>query len=174
MSVKVIGLNETLERLRKLPENLQLEIKTEIRNSANEWVGLAKRDVQANSGDTGNLASQISTFQLDELSWEVVSGASYAGFVEFGTRSRVEIPAGLEDVASEVKSQKGEGSLSAKEAIYKWLARKQIAPELWWPIFISLMTKGMHAHPYFFKQRAIVEPKLLQRVDAIIKSLVND
>lgn len=164
------GMREVQARLNNLPAKLKIEIGAELQNSAGEWVGLAKRDAALN-GDTGTLIREISSLQVGELTWEVVSGASYAGYVEFGTRSRVEIPAGLEDVAAEVRAQKNSSSVSAKEAIFAWCKRKGIDENLWFPIFISLMTKGMHAHPYFFKQRAIIEPKLRQRIDQVLKSI---
>ncbi len=164
---KVTGIRELRAKLNNLPVKFKIEIAAEIQNSANEWVGLAKRDAP---GDTGFLRGEISSLQVGELTWEVVSGTSYAGFVEFGTRSRVEIPAGLEDVAAEVKAQKGSTSLTAKEAIFAWCKRKGIDEKLWYPIFISLMTKGMHAHPYFFKQRAIIEPEFQARIKQILKS----
>lgn len=167
---KITGLKETQAKFNALPARLKIEIKAEIQNSANEWVGLAKRDA-AQNGDTGTLIREISSLQVGELTWEVVSGANYAGYVEFGTRSRVEIPTGLEAVASEVQAQKTSTSVSAKEAIFAWCKRKGIDEKLWYPIFISLMTKGMHAHPYFFKQRAIIEPQLRQRIDQILKSI---
>ncbi len=168
MSARIVGLKELKDRIKRLPQEIREEIDFAIGDAARQWVQLAKRDAP---GNTGFLKGEISFLKVSDLSWEVISGTSYAGYVEFGTKSRVQIPAGLEDVANEVRSRKGQSSVGAREAIYAWCKRKGIAENLWWPIFISLMTKGMKPHPYFFKQRAIIEPELRKNVEQILKSI---
>ncbi len=170
MSARIVGLKELQDKLKRMPAEIREEIGAKIQDAAGKWVKQAKRDAP---GDTGFLRTEISAAKVGELSWEVVSGSSYAGYVEFGTRSRVQIPAGLEEVANEVKARSGQTSVGAKEAIYEWCRRKGIEENLWWPIFISLMTKGMKPHPYFFKQRATIEPELIKNVEQILKSICD-
>jgi hypothetical protein len=169
MAVRIEGLKELQNKLTALPQTMRSEIGAELKNSANEYAGLAKQDAP---GDTGTLRGEITVQELDDLNFEVVSGALYAGFVEFGTRTRVEIPAGLEEVAAEVKAQQGTTSVKAKDAIFEWCRKKGIDQDLWYPIFISIMTKGIHAHPYFFKQKLIIEPKLVARINNILADII--
>jgi hypothetical protein len=111
--------------------------------------------------------NEISSFQEKPLSWALVSGASYSAFVEFGTRSNVVIPAGLE--AEAAKFREGSlSSLSAKEAIFNWCARHGIDRKFWYAIFIKIMTAGVHPHPFFFKQLEAERPQLLNRLQQIL------
>lgn len=165
---KLKGFEQLQRRLKELPKELQNKVAGELEDGAKRMVQGAKRDAP---GDQGLLRGEITHFAVGPLTFMVVSGADYSGYVEFGTRSRVQIPAGLEEYAAEVKLQKGISSLSAKEAIYGWCKRKGIDPKLWFPIYRSLMTKGMHPHPFFFKQLARVEPEIIKNVQRILDSL---
>lgn len=108
---------------------------------------------------------EVSTY----LSKEVSNNASYAGWVEFGTRSKVQIPAGLEEVAARIKTQGGrEGN--TKSQIYEWCRLKGIPEEAWFAIYRQIMTEGIEAHPFFFPaiQRNI--PIIIKRIKKVIKN----
>lgn len=165
ITVKAKGLSEMVANIKVLPKKLQKEIEFEIQDSARRMVKNAVKDAPV---DQGILRKEIGEFKFKELTWMVVSQAAYSGFIEFGTKTRVRIPPGLEDEAAKIKAQKGIGSLSAKEAIFNWCSRNGIEKSAWYPIYIAIMVRGIHPKPFFFKQIAIEEPVLIKKVQAVI------
>lgn len=160
------GLSKFKDKLRKAPKELQEEIGFELLDGVNRMVQGAKKDAP---GNHGILRAEISSLKVAALEVDYISGALYSGYVEFGTRSLVSIPAGLEEYAAQVKAQKNASSLKAKEAIFQWCKDKGIAPELWYPIFIKIMTKGIKPHPFFFKQVEKQEPSIKKVITEILK-----
>lgn len=59
----------------------------------------APRNKRTNEG--GALVQGYTTFRIDDFNYELGSNLKYAPYVEFGTGSKVEIPAGLEAFARE-------------------------------------------------------------------------
>lgn len=165
ITIKAKGLAETLANIKALPRKMQREIEFSIHEAARLMVRNAKRDAPV---DQSILRSEITEFKFRELTWKVVSQAGHSGFVEFGTKSRVQIPAGLEEEAAKIKGQKNQSSLGAKEAIFQWCKRHNIEQSAWYPIYLSIMAKGIHPRPFFFKQIAIIEPMLIKQVTAIV------
>lgn len=165
ITIKAKGLAETLANIKALPKTLQRKIEAEVGLAAKQMVRNAKRDAPV---DQSILRSEITEFKFRELTWKVVSQAAHSGYVEFGTKSRVQIPAGLEEEAAKIKAQKSQSSLGAKEAIFLWCKRHGIEQKAWYPIYISIMAKGIHPRPFFFKQIAVIEPILVKQITAIV------
>lgn len=159
------GLDKLLGKVSALPAKLKEEIDFEIGASAKQIERDAKRDAPKN---VGFLVNEISSFKNKDLDWEVVSAASYSPFVEFGTRGKVRIPAGLENFAGQYASTKGASSLGAKEAIFEWCKQKGIEPKAWYPIFLSIMIHGIEPHPFFFHNFLKEKPKLIARIKKIL------
>lgn len=166
-TVKLQGFDEMKRKLKSLPKEITREVDAEIEVGAMEIAALAKRAAPA---DMGILRGEIVPIKEKELQWSVFSQAEYSAFVEFGTRSKVQIPAGLEDEAARLRRDKTQSSLTAKEAIFAWCKRKGIDEKAWYPIFIKLMTVGMTPHPFFFRQLDVVRPKII----AGIKNVLDD
>lgn len=162
------GLGSYLQKLRMAPKQMQEEVGFELLDGVNRMAAGAKKDAP---GNQGILRSEISGRKTGPLQCEYVSGALYSGYLEFGTRSLVHVPAGLEAYAAEVKAQKNTSSLKAKEAIFLWCKEKGIEESAWYPIFIKLMVVGMTPHPFFFKQVAIVEPSIKKNIQNVLDSL---
>lgn len=165
-SIKVEGLEKLNSSLNKKAASLKKEINAEIGFAAEEAVGFMQSEAPA---DQGFLRGRISANQLGEMDWQIVSQSDYSGFLEFGTRLRVQIPAGLEDVAASIRANKGISPLDAKEAIFAWCRRKGIPPNMWYPVYLSLMTKGVTPHPFFFHNFERVKPVLLKNIENILR-----
>lgn len=133
--------------------------------AADEMVDLSVNDAPV---DEGLLRGGISKQSLGVMDYKVVSPEEYAAFIEFGTRARVQIPAGLEEIAAQFKSIGGSGE-AAKQAIYDWCKRKGIEQDRWWAVFISVMTNGIHPHPYFFKNFYTTADSLKKRLEDVVK-----
>jgi HK97 gp10 family phage protein len=187
-SFEVKGLDKLLKVFHDLPDITQQELKDELKITSWEIRDGAKLDSPANET---RLRQSISAKETGPTSFEVVAQTFYAGYLEFGTKSYTNIPAGLEDVASQLKGPIG-GQGSPLEAITAWVIRKQIAARFTktgrlskaksalenqkWVAFLiwqKIKKYGIHPHPYFFKQMAPAEKNLRQRLANIIKSLIE-
>ena len=188
-SFEVKGLDKLLKVFHELPERAQQELKDELKVTSWEIRDGAKRDAPA---DESRLKQSISTKETAPTAFEVVAQSSYAGYLEFGTKTKAVIPAGLEDIASQLKGP-GEGSGDPIDAIRQWVKRKQLGgtysiktkklskskkslANIEQTVFIiwrHIKKYGIKAQPYFFKQMEPAEQRLRQRLANIIKSLIE-
>lgn len=174
-SIQIAGMDSLLAKFKALPQQLNAAVAAEIQDGAQAIAAEAK---QRAPGDQGFLRNQIAALKVSDMTWKVVSGADYSAFVEFGTLEKVEIPAGLEEFASQFKGDFASGTygggsnLTAKEAIFAWCERQGIDKELWYPIYISIMTHGIAARPFFFPAAFRNEPIIIDRVKKALADAV--
>jgi HK97 gp10 family phage protein len=159
------GLDALKDKLKSLTHDLKDDIRQEMNASAQVIEREAKRNAPNN---VGFLVNGISHYQSGDMEYTVVSAAIYSAYVEFGTRTQVSVPAGLEEFANQYRNQPNASSLGAKEAIYNWCKSKGIEPSAWYPIFISIMVKGIKPHPFFFNGFLNEKPKLIERIKKIV------
>lgn len=163
--IELTGWDEFINKAGGLPRELREEFAGEVEISAKQWEELAK---SAAPVDQGFLQQNISAVEITDLEWDVAVNQSYAPFLEFGTKKKVSIPAGLEAYAAEFKGQ-GQGG-DAKTLIYAWMNRVGVALNLQWVTFISIVVNGIKPHPFLFPQQAIVEPEFLQHLQNIVET----
>lgn len=171
----VIGLDQFRKQLATASNNLKTEVAAEVRISAMEFESLAKRSA-SDFGDRGTLRQSIGHRQTGPLTYEVFVGTFYAPFIEFGTKTKVQVPSGLEDVAAQFRGLKGTGALSLTEAIKGWVKRKGIAKgdELDRVAFViarSIYRNGIKARPFFYKHTATVRTNLTNRIKNILSGI---
>jgi hypothetical protein len=161
---QIKGLGNLFKTLNNYPKQVRKDVGNEMKAAAQEMAFGAKRDAP---NDTGFLHGGISVVVKDHLNYEVVSRMDYSAFVEFGTRGKTRVPAGLENYAAQFRGQ-GD-ALKAREMIYEWCRRKGIDPTLWYPIYVSLMVRGVTPHPFFFKQFGPAKNNLMRNLKKIVK-----
>ena len=169
-------MDQFRQRIETASKTIQAEVSAELQASAMEFVALAKRSAANNGGDRGTLQQSIDYRQKDAFRYEVFVGTFYAPFIEFGTKSKAVVPAGLEDVASQFKGLKGTGSLSLIEAIKGWVIRKKIvtknkADGVAFLIARSIYRNGISPKPFFYKHVATVRTNLFKRLNAIFSGI---
>jgi len=172
----VIGLDEYRKAIETAKKDVQAQIANEIRASAMEFEQLAKRNAANNGGDQGGLQKSIGHRQIDAFNYEVFAGISYAPFIEFGTKKKVRVEPGFEDVAAQFRGQKGTGTLTLLEAIKAWVKRKGIAKgkaadQAAFNIARSIYRNGISPKPFFYKNVAPVRTNLLTRIKAIVDGI---
>jgi HK97 gp10 family phage protein len=194
-SFKVEGLQKVLSLFNQLPHTVQRELKNELRITAAEMRDGAKMDAPK---DESRLQGAI-TLKEKGLRFEVVNQSFYAGYLEFGTKTKVKVPPGLEQVASQLRGPSGISDVDPLTAITAWVRRKGLAAtfstnsrevatragrrmrrtkaegererSVAWLIWRHIKKYGIRAQPYFFKQMTAAEPKLRQRIAALIKRI---
>lgn len=162
--IKIEGLDKLTKKIQQLPATMRKNIGAEIGFAAHEMADLAKVDAPA---DQGTLRQEITFKKINELNYEYISQAGHSGFVEFGTRTKVQIPSGLQEYA-DVIIKSASSSLSAKEAIFAWCKRKGIDEKAWYAIYLSVMRVGINPHPFFFKQVDRVKPSLIANIKKVV------
>lgn len=168
--ITLTGFAEFEAKLQNIPKKLQNELGQVAKFAADTWEQLAKKDAPV---DQGRLRNEIKAVKLSNIAAEVVVNSEQAPWIEWGTRSRVRVPAELVAYASQFKGKgstlKGKGT--AKEMIFAWCKRKGIDKKAWYSIYRSIMINGIRPHPFFFIQRPKVEKQFTQDVRDILTSL---
>jgi HK97 gp10 family phage protein len=162
--MKVTGLDRITRKLKELPAGAtEVVVKELIAGAAN-----IKADAQAKAPRfDGRLFNSITVRRPEngKAGAEVVVGANYGGYVEFGTGKKVRIPSRYAQVAAEVKAQKTPGSFKQfVDSLSEWVRKKGIITNgkrgrvrkddkyrlvAYW-MAIRILQNGVPAQPYFF------------------------
>jgi len=137
MTVKVEGVDKLMKQLMKYNDSVAKETVDTINRGMLEVANEAKRRAPV---DFGRLRSSISLTKATASDPTGVTfvGVDYAPFVEFGTKSRTEVPQGLEEYASQFRT-------SADGA-----------------------TGGVPAQPYLFPAFEQERPKMIQNLENLL------
>lgn len=184
VSIQVEGLDKLKKKFGSIPENLKAEVDAEMSAVATGFVNRAVEDAPV---DVGTIRNQITSNRVGEMDYEIVSGASYSPYVEFGTKSRVKIPAGLESYAAQFRG-KGKGDYyDFLNAILDWVKRKGIGGtykgsieklsnkkkdqlvQVAEAIAFSIIRHGVRPHPFFFKQMPMAQAELNKNLKEVVK-----
>src|SRR5690554_3280380 len=105
--VNIQGMDKLQKKLNDLPKKLQREIDAEIDASANN---IHAEQIRLVPVDEGRLKQSLSVKRLAVMERELVSNVFYASYMEFGTKTKVQVPAGLQEFAAQFKGPSGRGS----------------------------------------------------------------
>lgn len=143
----VLGTERLLKQFDKFGKVGQKVISAEIEAIARQISGDAKKNAPSNFG---TLRQSIQPEKITPLSWEVVAMASYAGYVEFGTGSKVSVPKEMQEVANAIKSNPKGNIDNALDSIKDWCRAKGIDERAAWPILMSILEQGLRPRPFLF------------------------
>lgn len=162
VTVKIDNIETVVTQLTKYKDKVSKETIDTINQTMLEVRNGAVRSVPV---DVGRLRSSITLTKMNpsnKLS-EVYTNVEYAPFIEFGTKSKVEIPSGLESYASQFQRTGGSFDMLL-ENIRQWCRHKGIDEAAAFPIARKIAKEGIKAQPYLFpafeKERAMLLPKL--------------
>jgi hypothetical protein len=141
VTIQVEGLDKLIKKFGKIPENIVKEVDAEMSATANGFVNRAVNSVPV--GETGVLRQKITFERLGPMNYEIVSGAKYSAYVEFGTITRVKVPSELTAYALQFK---GRG------------LRKN---------------GGLYPRPFFFPQLPIARAEFNKNLDEVIKTALS-
>ena len=121
--------------------------------------------LNAPKGVNSALRASIKTQKDEEMKRIVVADTHYAPYVEFGTKSKVDIPSGLEDYAKQFEGGESKGSFKeAEESIKNWGRFKNIPEEDLDYLVLHILTKGIKAQPFLFPAFNKLYPKLIKNI----------
>lgn len=105
-SLKVKGLSDALRSLDSYKVDVLKKVESELQGTAMEIVADAKTNASSRGAvDKGNLVQSIAITKDAPFDKTIRSNANYSAYVEFGTGTLVDVPAGLEDYAKQFKGQ---------------------------------------------------------------------
>lgn len=185
--VEIKGLKDFQRQFAAAPANIKQLVSAEVESAAKDWTAGARRDAPI---DHGALKSATTYFMRSELQAEIVAQKFYAPFMEFGTKGKYKPIPGTENIAAAFKGYKGGDFQELLRQITRWVKRKGISGtysvktrrrtgssatrakedlSAAWPIAMSILKYGVKPHPFFFKQKEIVWPKMIERIEKQLK-----
>lgn len=170
ITIELKGLDSIVNKVKAIGGDIAKEVDMELGAAVVEMVNISSNLAPVNNGF---LRNSISDYKAGELAYEFVCSADYAAYIEFGTKTYVRVPKGLESYAAQFRGGKGSrGNLF--EAIKNWLSKKESGlrgKELDRKArYISyvIATKGIKPQPFFFPAYYRVRPQLLKKIKAIV------
>lgn len=166
MDKGVKGLEKLLKKLNNLSKEVTVGLDQLAEGTSRE---IQLDAVQRAPVNDGNLRQSIKQNPLGDLKYEVVVGADYGPYVEFGTGPKVQVPAEFADMAQQFKG-KGSGSYEdGLKSIKDWCRSKGIEESAAYPIFMSLIKNGQRPQPYLYPAFVKGRIQFLQDVNKLLK-----
>lgn len=143
----VKGINETIKELRKFGKDAEKLIDAETEAIAFQIENDAKVLAPKNFG---KLAQSISNLKVKMSNYKVTVNEKYGAFMEFGTGTKVQVPAEFKNMAASFKGQKSGTFKQGLEAIKIWCRAKGIDEKAAYPIFAKILGAGVNPQPFMY------------------------
>lgn len=189
INLDIQGIDKVMALIKNYPAEVQTEVRDEFEATSRVVVQKAKRNAPK---DEGQVANAISYKETGVMDFEIVAQKFYAPYLEFGTKGKTKVPAGLEDVAAQFQNQPARGGFyEFALAILAWMKRKGITAgtysvatkrrlgnketrfnedvELAERIAFSILKKGIKPQPFFYPAWFEEKDKLIKRLKQIIQ-----
>lgn len=164
----VKGIGETIKEIRKFGENAEKMIAFETEAIAIQIENDAKVLAPKNFG---KLAQSISRKKVKDLLYKVTVNELYGAYMEFGTGTKVQVPAEFKDMANSFKGQKGGTFKQGLEAIKVWCRAKGIDEKAAYPIFAKILGAGVNPQPFLYPAWVKGKRDYLNNLEKILKRL---
>lgn len=122
--------------------------------------------------DQGQVRQQTG-FRVDRdaLKGFLYSNAPHAPFVEFGTGSKVKVPAELQELAAQFKGKKSGSFQDLLINIQGWCKRKGIDAKAAYPIAMSIAKKGISGHGFMYAGLQKGKSVFTKQISLLVKSV---
>ena len=173
-SVMIKGLNSTIAELKAFGEKAEKIINAETQSTAFNIEEDAKKRAPKNFG---KLAQSISTSQpISDKNKSIISrvitvNELYGAYMEFGTGSKVNVPAEFADMAATFKGKKQGTFKQGLEAIKVWCKAKGIPVEAAYPIFAKILGAGINPQPFLYPAWVKGKKDYQNNLERVLKSL---
>ena len=171
MSIKVQGLDEAIKALSKYGEEVTRDTAKAMNTTMLAVQSKAKLSVRGNgTSNTGRLLSSIKTIEANEGDLVAItySDVNYAPYVEFGTKTKVDVPNGLESYAAQFRGNGGSFEQLVQN-ISAWAKNRGIPQENVKFIAMKIARFGVKAQPFLFPAWESERPKFLKAISKVIK-----
>lgn len=141
------GVDQVIRELRSYGKDMEKLIDAETNDVALQIEADAKRLAPKNFG---KLAQSISKEKIKESQYKISTQEMYAGYMEFGTGTKVSIPDEFKDMAATFKGNKTGTYQQGLESIKLWCKAKGIDEKYAWVIFATILGAGVNPQPFLY------------------------
>lgn len=167
----VKGISEVTKELRKFGADIQKLIDAETEDIANQISGDAKKLAPKNFG---KLAQSISSEKAEGGQYRITVNQRYGAYMEFGTGTKVKVPAEFQEIASQFKGTgrgpqlQGQSFDDGLNSIIEWCRHKgiPIIQAKW--IFLKILGAGVNPQPFLYPAWTKGKKDYLQRLTSIL------
>lgn len=161
------GISQTIAELRKFGADAEKMINAETEGIANEIALHAKQLAPKNFG---KLDQGISHEKINPSNYKVTVNVPYAAYMEFGTGSKIQIPAEFKDMAATFKGGTGKSFADGLEAIKIWCRAKGIDEKAAYPIFAKILGAGVNPQPFLYPAWIKGKADYLSNLNKLLKN----
>ena len=162
------GADKVLANLNALPKKMKERIAGKIEETMN---AINREQVTLAPVDNSFLRQSITAVKkIAEIGFSIEANASYAPYVEFGTRKLAVIPTELESYASLFNKKTGGTFEELLEEIKEWCRRKGIDAKFAYPIALKIVRVGTAPQPFFFAPYLTRKQKLINDIEKIVNT----
>lgn len=167
MAKGVKGISQTIAKLQAFGKDIEKKIDLELEAIAFQVEADAKKLAPKNFG---KLAQSISHKKVKNLVWKVTVNEIYGAYLEFGTGTKVRVPAEFAEMAKSFQGKKGTGTFKdALEAIKVWCRSRGIDEKAAYPILAKILGAGVNAQPFLYPAYKKGEKDLLKNLEKLVK-----
>lgn len=141
------GINEVIKQLRNQGKNIEREINAETQAIAFQIENDAKTRAPKNFG---KLAQSISNIKIESSQYKITVNELYGAYMEFGTGTKVRVPAEFAKMAATFKGQKKGTFNEGLESIKVWCRAKGIDEKFAYVIFAKILGAGINPRPFLY------------------------
>ena len=167
-SVMIKGLASTIAELRAYGKDIDKMIDAETESIAFQIETDAKKLAPKNFG---KLAQSISHAKVKPALYKVTVNELYGAYMEFGTGSKVNVPAEFADMANTFKGKKQGTFKQGLEAIKVWCRSRGIPEEAAYPIFAKILGAGINPRPFLYPAWVKGKNDYQNNLERVLKSL---
>lgn len=167
-SVMIKGLASTIAELRAYGKDIDKMIDAETESIAFQIETDAKKLAPKNFG---KLAQSISHAKVKPALYKVTVNELYGAYMEFGTGSKVNVPAEFADMAATFKGKKQGTFKQGLEAIKVWCKAKGIPEAAAYPIFAKILGAGINPRPFLYPAWTKGRKDYQNNLERVLKSL---
>ena len=167
MAKGVKGISQTIAKLKAFGKDIEKKIDLELEAIAFQVEADAKKLAPKNFG---KLAQSISHKKVKSLVWKVTVNEIYGAYMEFGTGTKVRVPAEFAEMAKSFQGKKGTGTFKdALEAIKVWCRSKGIDEKAAYTILAKILGAGVNPQPYLYPAYQKGKKDLLKNLEKLVK-----
>lgn len=162
----VKGINQVLKQLRKQGKDIERIIDAETQAIAFQIEKDAKTRAPKNFG---KLAQSISTLKVEQSIYKITVNELYGGYMEFGTGTKVRVPAEFKDISASLKGQKQGTYKEGLESIRVWCRAKGIDEKFAYVIFAKILGAGIEPRPFLYPAWVKGKKDYLDNLNKLLK-----
>ena len=145
--MEVKGIESVISELKSFGKDAEKIINAETEAAALFIEDEAKKLAPKNFG---KLAQSIFHSEIEPSQYKVTVNEYYGAYMEFGTGSKVDVPAEFKDLANSFKDEKRGTFKDGLEAIKAWCKSKGIDEKAAYPIFAKILGAGINPKPFLY------------------------